>query len=61
MYYEVPTQVIFRENEEASDSYAGIAYGEGVICGCCGSTFILDEVEIIQELPWANIQEAIRG
>ena len=61
LYYTVPTQVIFFEPEE-QEHHAGIAYGKEVICGECGSTFELGEVEIKKEFEnWIDIEEDIAG
>lgn len=41
--YDIPTQVMFYDYCE--DEFAwGIAYGEIIICACCGGTFNIDEV-----------------
>ena len=41
MYFEVPTQVAFWEE----DHYiGGIAYRNEIICGCCGGIVSLEEV-----------------
>lgn len=71
-YYEVPTQVKFYDIDE--DRWiGGIAYEKIIICGCCGGYIeifdLLEEAKeagikpnmIIQELPWIDIDEAIRG
>ena len=71
-YYEIPTQVKFYDiNEE--QWIGGIAYEDYIICGCCGgkieiSDLLIEAEEIdmkpdmlIQELPWIDIDEAIRG
>lgn len=83
-YYEAPTQVTYRdpdyelmgeETEEDRPSIAGIAYGEYVICGCCGCLVELaDLFEVaagdddnkpfdlqFKELPWIDIKDAIIG
>lgn len=83
-YYEQPTQVKFRDpnyelmNEETEKDrpwIGGIAYGEYVICGCCGALIELaDLFEVaegdndnepfdlqFEELPWTDINEVIIG
>ena len=71
-YYEIPTQVKFYDiNEE--QWIGGIAYEDYIICGCCGGKIeicdLLTKAEdtgmnpdmVIQELPWIDINETIRG
>lgn len=41
--YEFPTQVMFYDYYENKFTW-GIAYGEIIICACCGYTFKIDEV-----------------
>ena len=83
-YYEQPTQVRFRdpnyelmnkETEEDRPWISGIAYGEYVICGCCGGLIELaDLFEVaagdddnepfdlqFEELPWTDIKDGIIG
>ena len=71
-YYEIPTQVKFYD-VDGDNWIGGIAYENYIICGCCGgkieiSDLVMDAEEIdmkpdmlIQELPWVNIDETIRG
>ena len=42
-YFDIPTQVCFWDFEEQY-WHAGIAWGQNVICGCCGGVFEIDEV-----------------
>lgn len=43
--FEVPTQVMFRSFEKDEDDVcAGIAYGNEIICACCGSVFEIDDL-----------------
>lgn len=65
-YFEVPTQVLFRQDEETMREngarwFAGIAYHDEIICGCCGGIVEIEEVEQIQSLPWIYISDAIAG
>lgn len=63
-YYEVPTQVKFKNDDlDICDDEVcgGIAYQDFVICGECGATLELDDVIIIEELPWVTISEEIKG
>jgi len=55
-YYEQPTQVIFIEEEALlergpKEVYwgTGIAYGDVVICNCCGGAISLKEIAYIFE------------
>ena len=65
-YFEIPTQVLFKQDEETMREngvkwFAGIAYHDEIICGCCGSIVEVSETELIQPLPWVNISNAIAG
>ena len=68
MYFENPTQVIWVD--EDGQKQAGIAYGDVIICGCCGGTQAIDEIYEfapegieypITELEWNDIREEIGG
>ena len=41
--FDIPTQVLFWDDDNEHWT-AGIAYGEIIICGCCGGIFELKEV-----------------
>ena len=48
-YFETPTQVLFKQDaetmrENGAEWFAGIAYHDEIICGCCGG---IEEVEQI--------------
>lgn len=65
-YFETPTQVLFKQDEETmrengAEWFAGIAYHDEIICGCCGGIVEVSETEQIQPLSWVNISEAIAG
>lgn len=65
-YFETPTQVLFKQDEETmrengAEWFAGIAYHDEIICGCCGGIVEVSETELIQPLPWVNISDAIVG
>ena len=71
MIFEKPCQVVFADPDEKG-WLCGIAYGEEIICGCCGSIFeIADIVEAAMERgcrqaiypydEWIDITEAIAG
>ena len=65
-FFEKPTQVMFKQDEETmlengAEWFAGIAYHDKIICGCCGGIIEMDEVEAIQPLSWVNIEDAIAG
>ena len=47
--------------ENGAEWFAGIAYHDEIICGCCGGIVEVSETEQIQPLPWVNISEAIAG
>jgi hypothetical protein len=58
--FDAPTQVMFRiEGEE--DYKGGIAFGDKIICGCCGGIVEFDDCEIIETLPWCDISNEILG
>ena len=68
MYFENPTQVVWID--ESGQKQAGIAYGDVIICGCCGGTVAIDEIyefapegveNPITELEWTSICEEIGG
>ena len=44
MYFENPTQVVWVD--EDNHAHAGIAYGDVIICGCCGGTVAIDEIRL---------------
>jgi hypothetical protein len=68
MYFENPTQVVWVD--EDNHAHAGIAYGDIIICGCCGGTQEIAEIyefapegveNPITELEWTSIREEIGG
>ena len=65
-FFEKPTQVMFKQDEETmlengAEWFAGIAYHDEIICGCCGGIIEMDEVETISPMSWIDISEAIAG
>lgn len=67
-YFEQPTQVVWVD--EDNHAHAGIAYGDVIICGCCGGTQEISEIyefapegveNPITELEWTSIREEIGG
>ena len=71
-FFETPTQVKFLDNAEDELKYkGGIAYGDVIVCGCCGGVVeISDLLEyfsdeeanlIIIPLEWIDISEDIMG
>ena len=62
-YYETPTQVKWFDDLE--DVWVGgIAFGNVIICGCCGNTIELDNFEkgeVVEYEDWIDIEEEIRG
>lgn len=42
-YFEVPTQVRFWDYTNGR-YHGGIAYGNEIICGCCGGIFDISEI-----------------
>ena len=64
-FFEKPTQVKFYDSENEC-WLGGIAYGDVIICGCCGSILEIADFENpdkeIKEYPkWLNISEEIIG
>ncbi len=70
MNFDKPTQVMFLDLEQ--EWQVGIAYGDEIICGCCGGIFEVDEImELAIENgmkcgihpyeTWDNISEEISG
>ena len=55
MNFERPTQVAFY-NVEDNCYDAGIAYGDEIICLCCGGTIPIDELlqEVEEEVPYVK-------
>lgn len=47
-YFDVPTQVKFIDFDGCDDNWfeekGGIAYGNEIICGCCGGIIELDDL-----------------
>lgn len=40
--------------------WRGIAYGDQIICACCGGIFEMEEDAVIEkELPWVSLCEEI--
>jgi hypothetical protein len=60
-YYTTPTQVKFTQLPELDLWIGGIAFQNSVICGCCGGVFPLSSIEGIEEMPWIDINEEIKG
>ena len=55
-----PTQVKFFDPDSQETLY-GIAFGDIIICACCGGVFEASEVESIENLSWTNLIDAISG
>ena len=58
-------QIRFKDLEDGSIN-GGIVVDDGskpyVICGCCGSVFDLDEVEVLDEYDdWNSLSDEITG
>ena len=48
--------------KETKEVFYGIMLDNGLcICGCCGSIFKPEDIEVIEEFEWIDIQDAIRG
>lgn len=51
--FEVPTQVAFWEGESY---HAGVAYGDEIICACCGG---VEEIEEIYAFAPSNVEPIV--
>ena len=72
MNFERPTQVAFYNVEDRCYD-AGIAYGDEIICMCCGGVIPIDELldevaevepgvkAVIIPLSWENLREECLG
>lgn len=62
-FYVSPTLVRFIKYGEDSENLPdwGIAYGEEVICLCCGNALNLNlgDVEILSETQWIDVEQLI--
>ena len=52
-----PKQVVFADTDNIGEWLIGIAYGDVIICACCGGVFEIDEV--CELATAAGIQEPI--
>ena len=64
--FDIPTQVAFKCEDTEGAWMGGIGYGDVIICGCCGTTFPIDEIyedngEIHVFETWIDVNEAIIG
>lgn len=62
-YYPRPKQVKWFDNLDGV-WVGGIAFGDVIICGCCGSTIELNDFEkgeVVEYEDWIDIEEEIRG
>ena len=58
LHFNIPTQVLFRHEEDVEGEYsAGIAHNTDIICLCCGGIIPLDEVEYLRYCPdeWVDL------
>lgn len=39
----------------------GFVVQDKVVCSCCGAIIPLEEVDILEEYDWFDIQDAIKG
>ena len=60
-HFDAPTQVVFTfDNGTNRERCAGIAYGDQIICACCGGIFEMGEDIVIEKgLPWVSLCEEI--
>lgn len=70
MKFDEPTMVKFYD-PESRDWHGGIAYGDEIICACCGGILEIAEIigcaeedgveDPIQVLIWVNLQDELLG
>ena len=64
-YYDRPTQVMFKDSRELKEPLGGIAYGDEIICMCCGGIVSIEEIYecggAIIPLAWINLSEEVMG
>jgi hypothetical protein len=69
-FFETPTQVMFYDTDGSGEYNCGIAWGDHIICGCCGGVFEISEViefapEGVQAIyaydSWVDLSEEIFG
>ena len=58
-WYDIPTQVKWMDEEE--NIHGGIAFGDTMVCACCGGAVPLDEANILKELEWISLDAEILG
>ena len=73
IYFDHPVQVMFLDIMDSDDVHysAGIGYKDEVICGCCGATFSIKDIEAdakeLDMIPfyvfpeWITLTEEIQG
>lgn len=70
-YFDEPTQVRFYDVSN-SDYLGGIAIGDTIVCGCCGTELSIKEIiedckaagftgVVIEKLKWISISDSIIG
>ena len=55
-HFDTPTQVMFHDIDEPGSWITGIAFGDTIICACCGGVYDIDEV---CELSEGYVDQAI--
>ena len=57
--WPIAKQVIFTEEVDDGEfvKHAGIAFGDGIICACCGGIVDPEDCSQIIELPWVSFEE----
>lgn len=60
-YYDEPTMVRFLDEGNEGYDY-GIAFGEKIVCACCGGVLEQDDLLFVEELGhWIDFDYAIRA
>lgn len=62
LYFNVPTQVAFRDDEAVEDFIGGIAYKDFIICTEDGTVVPLDDaIELVKFKDWIDLDEYVLG
>lgn len=48
------------ESAKAYGELFGFVVQDKVVCGCCGGIIPIEEVDILEEYDWFDIQDAIK-
>lgn len=63
-YGEARMVKFIEKDPELADVYGelfGFVVQDKIVCGCCGGIAPLEEVNILDDYDWIDIQDAIKG